>query len=40
VEGIVDEQEQEKTDQDGNNPANNPSERSDGVRFVMLAQGK
>jgi len=37
AEGIVDEQEQEETDQDGNNPANNPFECSDGARFVTLA---
>ena len=32
-----DEQEQEKTNKEGNNPANNPSECSRGARFEMLA---
>ena len=36
---IVDEQEQDKTDQDGTNPHECPSESSDGARLVVLAQG-
>ena|SRR5882757_7672406 len=35
---IADEHEQEETDQDDNNPANYPSECTDGARFVVLAQ--